>query len=178
MNLISTIIGIGLFALTVGAGISYINPGAQASAETAAVVTAGFQGLAQAYQSRQMTGAAPPDAASWERALFPAYGFEPRPPAGTTWSYGTTAAGRWFCLTAATATPQVRGAFALVAKRYSSAAFRVSGRCGESEMAPSASGGLSTSASGGPGTSTSGGPGTSTSGAGLSATLWVAREGP
>ena len=152
MNLIPAVIGIGLLALTIGAGITYVNPGAQAAAETTAVVTAGFQSLAQAYQSRQMTGAPPPDPASWESALFPAYGFEPRPPTGGSWSYGVSAAGRWFCLSFAKAGGPTRAALASVGKRYSAVSYQISGACGDATAS-------------------------STTGDAVSATLWVSREG-
>ena len=160
MNLVSTVIAISLTAMAIGAGISYVNPSAQATAETTAVIAGGFQTLAQAYQSRQMTGAPPPDAASWQSALFPAYGSEPKPPTGMSWSYGVNAAGRWFCLTAPKVSAAQRSAFASVAKRYAAASYQVSASCGDGAAAASAS------------------PAASPGGDSLSATLWVAREAP
>ncbi len=175
MNLLSTMIGIGLLALVVGAGISHINPGAQAAAETAAAVAAGFQNLIQAYQSRQMTGAPPPDAAAWESALFPAYGFEPQPPEGMRWSYGVSTAGRWFCLSASQATPAMRAALAAVGKRYATAGYQVSDTCGAVPVAASPTGPTSTGST----STTTGATGTAAAtGGGVAATLWVSREGP
>jgi len=162
MNLLSAILGIGLLALTIGAGVSYVSPGATATAEATATVASGFQALVQAYQSRQMTGAPPPDDATWESALFPAYGFEPKPPAGASWSYGSSAAGRWFCLTAPKATPTLRATLAAVGKRFSAASYQVSDKCG---AAPATAAG------------TAAGTAATTGGDGVSATLWVTREG-
>ena len=96
--------------------------------------------------------APPPDAANWEATLFPAYGFEPKPPEGTAWSYGSSAAGRWFCLSAAKATEALRGVLVTVGKRYAAASYQVSAKCGD------------------PAT-------TDTGGDTLAATLWVSREG-
>ena len=152
MNLIPTLVGIALLALTIGGGISHLSPGSHVAAESAATIGAGFQSLTQAYQTRQMTGAPPPDAANWEATLFPAYGFEPKPPEGTAWSYGSSAAGRWFCLSAAKATEALRGVLVTVGKRYAAASYQVSAKCGD------------------PAT-------TDTGGDTLAATLWVSREG-
>ena len=166
MNLISTVIGIGLLALTIGAGISYINPNASAAAEAASVIASGFQALTQAYQSRQMTGAAAPDAASWESALFPAYGFEPKPPDGTGWSYASSDAGRWFCLSAPKATAALLMALASVGKRYAAASYLVSAKCGD---APATTATTATTAA----TKT---PAPAVGGR-VAATLWITREG-
>ena len=170
MNLISAILGIGLIALTIGAGISYVNPGASSGAETTATVASGFQTLVQAYQSRQMTGAPPPDDATWKNALFPAYGFEPAPPAGTSWSYGSSDAGRWFCLTAPKATQALRASLAAVGKRFSAASYQVGDKCG---AAPAAAGGSSAPAATAAATAAAAAAG----GNSVSATLWVSREG-
>ncbi len=162
MNLISTIAGIGLLVLTVGAGLSYVNPAARSVAETTAVITAGFQALSQAYQARQMTGAPAPDAAAWKSALFPAYGFEPKPPGGASWSYGDDAIGRWFCLTAAKADQVMREALDGAGRHYSATSYQVSAKCGEDAAAKS---GTAAGAAGVAGDS-------------VSATLWLSREGP
>ena len=151
MNLIPTIAAIGLMALTITAGLNYVSPSARSVAETAATITGGFQTLVQAYQSRQITGAQPPDVATWESALFPAYGSKPKAPDGTVWSYGSTSAGRWFCLTAAKATASLRAAMTSAGARYTAATYQVSGKCGDATV--------------------------DSAGDSVAATLWVSREG-
>ena len=162
MNLLSTIVSISLFALTVGAGITYINPNAGASAQTKAIVSSGLQTLAQAYQTRQITGAPPPNAETWKDALFPAFGFEPKPPDGTAWSYGTVTSGRWFCLSAPNASDSLRIALAAVAKTYSASSFVVSDACGADPVTVPAQPSATKAAA---------------AGNSVAATLWISRGG-
>ncbi len=159
MNLISTVVGIGFLAMTVGAGISYVNPAARSVTETMALINAGFQGLSQAYLSRQMTGAPALDPASWKSALFPAYGFEPKAPSGASWSYGADVNGRWFCLAAPRADRVMRAAIDGAGRQYSAASYLISGACGRAPAAaPTGAAGVS--------------------GDSVAATLWLSREVP
>ena len=168
MNLISVVIGISLLALITSAGVSYINPNAEKTASATALVSSGFQTLAQAYQSRQITGAPSPEVATWKGALFPAYGFEPKPPDGSSWSYGASSSGRWFCLWVPAATASMRTALSAVAKNYSSSSFAVSDKCGATPETTSAQSSTA---------KTVGGSQTiSVSGNSVAATLWVTRE--
>ena len=157
MNIIQAVVAIGLLAMTVGAGVSYVRSDMQSSGENASVIAAGFQTLLQADQSRQMTGAPPPDPATWSGVLFPTYGFEPKAPQGTTWSYGAGAGGRWFCLAAPKASPALRSALTSLGKQYSSVSYGVTAHCGDQP----------------PPAATAAPP----AGGDVAATLWITREG-
>ena len=157
MNIISAVVAIGLLAMTVGAGISYVRSDMQSSGENASVIAAGFQTLLQAYQSRQMTGAPPPDPASWSSVLFPTYGFEPKAPQGTSWTYGVGTGGRWFCLSAPKASPALRSAVISLGKQYSSVGYGITAHCGDPPPSAVAA--------------------APAAGSDMAATLWITREG-
>lgn len=130
MNLISTVMAVGLFATMTVGGIQYIGVNTEARVKFSNAADAGFQVLESAFRARQAAGLAAPTAQTWESALFPSFGARPTPPKDLLWSYGADATGTWFCLSGTPKDPIAKEALERLKARYADEIYAVGDSCG------------------------------------------------